>query len=77
MRLFWLFSLLFILQGATRLEAITTKKEILFKKGFGVVTFTGYAPLKDKPIAIYYYIPEDGEIRTMTTPPIWSLALAR
>lgn len=32
--------------------------------GQGIVPYTGYAPLKDKPVNIHFYIPE-GEMKTM------------
>lgn len=41
------------------------KKEILFNTGSGMVVYNEYVPLKDKPINIYYYIPEGGNIKTM------------
>lgn len=41
------------------------KKEILFKPGSGVVQFTEYPPLANRPIDVYYCIPEDEDIREM------------
>ena len=35
-----------------------------FGTGHGIVTYTGYAPLKDKPIDIHFYIPK-GDIKKM------------
>lgn len=37
----------------------------LFQRGSGSVEYTGYAPLKDKPVTLYYYIPASGNIKTM------------
>ncbi len=34
-------------------------------RGQGKFTFTGYAPLADKPIIVHYYIPTKGDITTM------------
>lgn len=62
--LLFFFILLFLLGNC--LAAIETQtKEILFKPGFGEVTFTDYLPFKDKPIRIHYYIPEEGRIESM------------
>ena len=36
-----------------------------YKRGAGKFVFTEYAPLKDKPITVYYYIPTKGDIKTM------------
>ena len=36
-----------------------------FTPGFGKEIFTGYAPLANKPVEVYYYIPEEGDIETM------------
>lgn len=35
-----------------------------FVKGEGMVSFTSYAPLKEKPVNIHYYIPE-GDVQAM------------
>ncbi len=36
-----------------------------YKRGAGKFVFTDYAPLKDKPITVYYYIPTKGDIKNM------------
>lgn len=36
-----------------------------FAPGRGIVVFDEYAPLKEKPIEIHYYIPETGHVPTM------------
>lgn len=36
-----------------------------FVRGSGSCVYTGYAPLKDKPITIYYYIPTKGDVKMM------------
>ncbi|MEI7423160.1 MAG: hypothetical protein WCK18_13740 [Prolixibacteraceae bacterium] len=56
---------LFFFFGTVLFAGIIQKKEILFNPGFGVITYTDYLPFKDKPIKIYYYIPEDGKIQDM------------
>ena len=65
MRQFILFLGLFLFLNTTIIATENQKKEILFKPGFGVVTYAEYLPFKDKPIKIYYYIPEDGKIQNM------------
>ena len=37
----------------------------IFNRGEGKYVYTGYEPLKDKPITLYYYIPSEGDIATM------------
>lgn len=34
-------------------------------RGEGKFTFTGYKPLEDKPVTVYFYIPTEGDITTM------------
>lgn len=36
-----------------------------FLPGYGIVTYTGYAPLADRPVRIHYYIPVDGDMKKM------------
>ena len=33
--------------------------------GYDSLVFTGYAPLQDKPVKVYYVIPETGNLKTM------------
>ena len=35
------------------------------QRGEGSFVYTGYEPLKDKPITLYYYIPSGGEVERM------------
>ncbi|MDR0836477.1 MAG: hypothetical protein LBN11_07870 [Tannerella sp.] len=37
------------------------EKEQMLKSGQGIFEFTEYEPLKDKPVYLHYYIPEDGD----------------
>lgn len=37
----------------------------LFQKGAGSFEYTAYAPLKDKPITVFYYVPTSGDIAKM------------
>ena len=41
------------------------KAENPFKRGAGQFEYTGYAPLADKPITVFYYIPTRGNIKKM------------
>ncbi|MBE6181128.1 MAG: hypothetical protein E7148_00315 [Rikenellaceae bacterium] len=41
------------------------KQEQLYHRGVGKFVFTEYAPLKNKPITVYYYIPKKGDIKNM------------
>lgn len=41
------------------------KQENPFTHGAGSFEYTGYAPLKDKPITVFYYIPKEGDITQM------------
>lgn len=36
-----------------------------FQRGLGSMDFTEYAPLADKPITLYYYIPTTGNVKKM------------
>lgn len=47
------------------LTAFAHSAEPAFKPGGGEFVYAGYASLKDKPVTVHYYIPEDGDIRTM------------
>lgn len=37
-----------------------------FLPGYGIVTYTGYAPLADRPVRIHYYIPVDRDMKKMS-----------
>ena len=37
----------------------------LLKQGTNTLIYTYYAPLADKPVTLYYHIPEDGDMHTM------------
>lgn len=41
------------------------QKGSLFNRGEDSIVFTGYEPLKDKPVTIHYYIPTKGDITEM------------
>lgn len=36
-----------------------------FKKGEGSMTYAEYAPLSDKPVTLYYYVPKKGDMKSM------------
>lgn len=36
-----------------------------FKRGAGMFEYTGYEPLKEKPVTVFYYIPTRGSIKKM------------
>lgn len=40
-------------------------KDNPFKRGGGVIEYNEYAPLSDKPISLFYYIPSRGNIKKM------------
>lgn len=46
-------------------NVLAQEKEAVFKRGGGQFEYTGYAPLKNKPITVFYYIPSKGDIKTM------------
>lgn len=55
----WLIGLCSILLvSCDKNENITADKPVLFK-GTGSFTYTGYNPLKDKPIDVYFHIPNN------------------
>ncbi|WP_293300333.1 hypothetical protein [Pedobacter sp. UBA4863] len=41
------------------------KLEPLLERGAGQFEYTGYEPLKNKPITVFYYIPTQGDIKKM------------
>ncbi len=59
-----LFSLLFCLLASNHLLA-QKDKDNPFKRGAGSFEYTGYGPLSDKPVTIFYYIPTRGNIKKM------------
>ena len=44
---------------------IVPKDGVFEQRGEGSFVYTGYEPLKDKPITLYYYIPSGGEVERM------------
>lgn len=61
-RILFLF-LLFFLSVSSLCAA--SKEKSPFKRGAGQFEYTGYAPLADKPITVFYYIPMQGNIKKM------------
>lgn len=60
-----IFLLLLLLTQCIFANLFCQTKETAFKRGEGTVVFTGYEPLKDKPVTIYYHIPTRGNIQNM------------
>ncbi|WP_418982988.1 PHB depolymerase family esterase [Alistipes sp.] len=44
---------------------IAPKDGVFARRGEGSFVFTGYAPLKEKPVSLFYYIPTRGEVERM------------
>lgn len=52
--------------GCTKSESITNIPIVkVLNKGLDSLVYDMYAPLADKPVTLYYYIPEDGNMTTM------------
>lgn len=43
----------------------SAQDDVRFRRGGGMMVFTGYPPMKDHPVNLYYYIPTQGNIRKM------------
>ena len=59
---FWV---LLILASCTSKDHIPAPSSGLLHRGTDSLKYTYYAPLADRPVVLYYHIPEDGDIRTM------------
>ncbi len=57
--------MLFAAWTTPSLYAQTNGQEPYSKRGMGKFVFTEYAPLKNKPITVYYYIPKTGDVKNM------------
>lgn len=57
-----LFIIILLLQTSIVCGQAVSKQ---FERGEGKIVFTGYEPLKDKPITLHYYIPTKGDIKKM------------
>lgn len=62
-RKYLLVASLFIILSIFKPLASNPKKA--FKRGEGVIEYTQYKPLEDKPISLFYYIPTRGNIKKM------------
>ena len=58
-----LFTVIFSLLAS--MPILAQKKDSPFKRGAGSFEYTGYGPLRDKPITLFYYIPTRGNIKKM------------
>lgn len=61
-RIFYLFLVLLLSIPAVGADS---KKKSPFKRGAGQFEYTEYAPLSEKPITVFYYIPTRGNIKKM------------
>lgn len=59
----WRIALGCLLLGMTL--AVRAEKQLLFRPGAGQATFTDESSLPARPVPVYYYIPVDGDIKTM------------
>lgn len=51
--------LVFFMLACDKNEAVTPDDSESALSGTGVLTYSGYAPLQDKPIRVFYHIPDD------------------
>ncbi len=58
-----LLSLVALVAWAT--TSLHAQEQQPYQRGAGKFVFTEYAPLKDKPITVYYYVPTHGDIKSM------------
>lgn len=63
MRKFLLFLAVLLLSASMSLSA--QEQQSLYHRGNGSFLYTEYAPFKEKPITVYYYIPSHGDIKSM------------
>ncbi len=47
------------------LNSALAQQENIFKRGEGSFEYNGYAPLKDKPVTVFYYTPSTGDMTKM------------
>jgi pimeloyl-ACP methyl ester carboxylesterase len=59
------FTLIFVCGLLSGTLAFSQTGNSPFRRGEDTLVFTGYEPLKDKPITIFYYIPVRGNIKKM------------
>lgn len=55
---------LFIFASSTAMGQQELNKP--FARGVGSFEYTDYAPLKDKPVTVFYYIPTKGDVKNMS-----------
>uniref|UniRef100_UPI004057CBB6 hypothetical protein n=1 Tax=Alistipes sp. TaxID=1872444 RepID=UPI004057CBB6 len=63
MRKFPLLLVALVLSVSMSLSA--QEQQSLYHRGNGSFVYTEYAPFKEKPITVYYYIPSHGDIKSM------------
>lgn len=54
-----IFAVLFVFSGSF------AQDDGKFRRGGGMMVFTGYGPMKEHPVNLYYYIPTQGNIKKM------------
>lgn len=54
-----IFAVLFVFSGSF------AQDDGKFRRGGGMMVFTGYEPMKEHPVNLYYYIPTQGNIKKM------------
>lgn len=58
-------TLLSLLLVVCALPLFAGRNDAKFRRGGGMMVFTGYEPMQDHPVNLYYYIPTNGNIRKM------------
>ena len=54
-----IFAVLFVFSGSF------AQDDGKFRRGGGMMVFTGYEPMKEHPVNLYYYIPTQGNVKKM------------